>query len=119
MATITPYAGARYQRGHGLGRVFQSLARMAIPLLKGPVMRAGVGLAGDMIRGRSMSQALRNRVRPLVGDVLQTASSRLASGDGGSRRSPRKRARTTSRKRAGAPKRRWQLPHAATDIFTA
>ena len=119
MASITPYAGARFQKGHGLGSVFKSLARMAIPLLKGPVMRAGVGLAGDMIRGRSMSQALRNRVRPLVGDVLHTASSRLAgSSAGNGRRAPRKR-RTTATKRAGtAAKRRRRAPAASKDIFT-
>ena len=119
MASITPYAGARFQKGHGLGSVFKSLARMAIPLLKGPMMRAGVGLAGDMIRGRSMSQALRNRVRPLVGDVLHTASSRLGgSSASNARRSPRKR-RTTTTKRAGTTaKRRRRAPAASRDIFT-
>ena len=66
MTTITPYAGARYQKGHGLANIFRTLFRTAIPLLKGPAVRAGIGLAGDVIRGKSMTQALKNRVAPLL-----------------------------------------------------
>lgn len=118
MVNITPYAGARYQRGHGLGSVFKTLARIAIPLLKGPVMKAGVGLAGDMIRGKTMSQALKNRVRPLVGEVLHTAGSRVAGS--APRRPPVKRRK---KKRAGASaggynKRRRRAAPASRDIFS-
>ena len=46
--TITLFVGAQYQRGHGLGSIFKGLFRSAIPLLKGPVLRAGVRMASDV-----------------------------------------------------------------------
>ena len=76
--TITPFAGARYQRGHGLGSIFKGLFRSAIPLLKGPVLRAGVHMTSDVLRGKTMKQALKNRVAPLVGDLMQAATARPA-----------------------------------------
>ena len=69
--TITPFAGAQYQRGHGLGSIFKGLFRSAILLLKGPVLRAGVHMASDVLRGKTMKQALKNRVAPLVGDLVR------------------------------------------------
>ena len=76
VASIAPFSGARYQRGHGLGSVFKGLWRTAIPLLKGPVMRAGARLAGDVLRGKNMKQALKNRVAPFVGDLMQAMGAR-------------------------------------------
>ena len=73
VAAITPYAGTRYQWGHGLGSVFKGLFRSAIPLLKGPMLWAGVRLAGDVHIGKTMKQALKNRLAPLVGDLMQAA----------------------------------------------
>ena len=73
--TITPFAGAQYQRGHG---PFKGLFCSAIPLLKGPVLRDGVRMASDVLRGKTMKQALKNRVAPLVGDLVQAATPRPA-----------------------------------------
>ena len=76
--TITPFAGAWYQLGRGLGSIFKGLFRSAIPLLKGPVLRAGVRMASDVLRGKTMKQALKNCVAPLVGDLVQAATARPA-----------------------------------------
>ena len=119
MTTITPYAGARYQKGHGLANIFRTLFRTAIPLLKGPAVRAGIGLAGDVIRGKSMTQALKNRVAPFIGDVMKTAGAeRSPSGRGRKTQKPAKR-----RASAGRPvstkkkKRRHHSNHG--DIFSS
>ena len=71
VASITPYAGTQYQWGHGLRSVFNRLFCLAIPLLKGPVLQASVCLAGNLLRGKTMKQALKNHVPPLVGDLMQ------------------------------------------------
>ena len=45
----------------------------SIPLLKGPVLWASMHLTSDVLRGKTMKQALKNRVTLLVGDLLQAA----------------------------------------------
>jgi hypothetical protein len=59
------FAGARVQQGHGLGNLLGGLFRMAIPLLKSGVgvlkreaVKAGVGLAGNMLK-KATSATLR------------------------------------------------------------
>lgn len=80
MVAITPFKGARWQRGYGLGSIFRSLIRTAVPLFKSRVgksiMKAGVGLAGDAIKGRNMKQALRSRFTQGIGDAMNTGSGR-------------------------------------------
>ena len=58
----------------GSCNVFKGLFHSTIPLLKGPVLRASVHLTGDVLRGKTMKQALKNRVTLLVGDLLQASS---------------------------------------------
>ena len=53
--------------------VFKGLFHSAIPLLKGPVLWASVHLTGDVLRGKTMKQALKNRIALLVGNLLQAA----------------------------------------------
>ena len=76
--TIKPLAGAWYQWGHGLRSIFKWLFHSAIPLLKGPVLRAVVRIASSVLRGKTMKQALKNRIAPLVGGLVQAATARPA-----------------------------------------
>ena len=46
------YVGTRYQRGHGLGSIFGSLFKSAVPLLK---------------RGAKTSRSFENRSEPSIG----------------------------------------------------
>ena len=119
VASIAPFSGARYQRGHGLGSVFKGLWRTAIPLLKGPVMRAGARLAGDVLRGKNMKQALKNRVAPFVGDLMQAVGAQAPAGRTMTGRSPVARRR---KRKAPATKtaRRTRARGSArpVDIFT-
>ena len=74
MTTITPYSGASWQRGYGLGSIFRGLFRTAIPLLRSrvgrSVVKTGAGLASDAIRGKNMREALAHRVMQGIGDVV-------------------------------------------------
>ena len=63
------FAGAQYQRGHGLGNLFGSLLRSAMPLTKrGAValgkgaLKTGVRIAGDVLSGQNIKKAAKRRV---------------------------------------------------------
>lgn len=65
---LSVFSGASTQRGHGLGSIFGSIAKLAAPLVRRGVnvlgkqaLRSGVRLAGDVIEGRSPKQALKRR----------------------------------------------------------
>ena len=67
------FAGAQYQRGHGLGSLFGSLLRSAMPLIKrGAValgkgaLKTGVRIAGDVLSGQNVKTAAKRRVTDAV-----------------------------------------------------
>ena len=74
------FAGARYQRGHGLGGIFRGLFRAATPLLKRGAMvlgkqiiRSGGRVARDVAAGKNLKQALRHRGRQGLGEMIDQA----------------------------------------------
>ena len=67
------FAGAQYQRGHGLGSLFRSLLRSAMPLIKrGAValgkgaLKTGVRIADDVLSGQSLKRQPNDASRMLV-----------------------------------------------------
>ena len=90
----------------GLASIFRGIFRTAIPLLKGPTVRVSIGLAEDMLLGKSMTQALTNRVAPFIGGVMKAAGAE--GGPGGGKRKPRRAAKRSSpsTRPASAKKRR-------------
>ena len=63
------FAGAQYQRGHGLGSLFGGLLRSAMPLIKrGAValgkgaLKTGVRIADDVMSGQRIKRATKRRV---------------------------------------------------------
>ena len=68
------FAGAQYQRGHGLGSLFGGLLRSAMPLIKrGAValgrgaLKTGVRIADDVMSGQSIKRQPKDASRMLVG----------------------------------------------------
>jgi hypothetical protein len=58
------YVGTLYQRGHGLGSIFGSLFKSAVPLLKRgaktfgrEALKTGLNLASDVMKGQNVTQA--------------------------------------------------------------
>ena len=102
---IDVYAGRPIMGGQGLGGIFKSGWRLIKPLL-GKVgkkvakraLNAGVGVARDAARGKSVKSALKGRARGMAGQLARD----LASGTSGA---SRKRKRATP-SRAGSVKRR-------------
>ena len=70
MGGALPYfAGAQYQRGHGLGSLFGGLLRSAMPLIKRGavalgkgVLKTGVRVADDVMSGQSIKKAIKRSV---------------------------------------------------------
>ena len=67
------FAGAQYRRGHGLGSLFGSLLRSAMPLIKrGAValgrgaLKTGVRIAGDVLSGQNIKTVAKRRVTDAV-----------------------------------------------------
>ena len=67
------FAGAQYQRGHGLGSLFGGLLRSVMPLLKrGAValgrgaLKTGVRIADDVLSGQNIKTAAKRRVTDAV-----------------------------------------------------
>ena len=74
------FAGARCQRGHGLGGIFRGLFRAATQLLKRGAMalgkqiiRSGGRVAKDVAAGKNFKQALRHRSRQGLGEMIDRA----------------------------------------------
>ena len=58
------FAGAQYQRGHGLGNVLRTLTKFALPILKKgarsvgkQVLKTGMNIAQDAIHGQNIKSA--------------------------------------------------------------
>lgn len=102
------FRGSRYQKGHGLGSLFSSLLRGALPLLKSGakyvgkrVLSTGMKTAGDIIRGENPKTAFKKRLLMEGEDILDDVSrftkkrkrKRNMRGRGGHTTRPRKRKR--------------------------
>ena len=103
-----PYVGRVYQRGYGVGSVFQGLVNVAIPIAKryaGDIgkkmvkrgVRVGIGLATDKLLGRNMSQAAKRRLKSAAVDTLRDVGRTLI---------PRGTAGLVGRRHSRAPIRR-------------
>jgi hypothetical protein len=61
---------SRYQRGHGLGSIFESLFKSAVPLLKRgaknlgrEALKTGLNLASDVMERQNVIQATKSRLK--------------------------------------------------------
>ena len=75
---INVYSGRSFQNGHGLGGALLGLMRSATPLLKTvgkTLLRAGVGVAKDMLAGRTLKSSLKDRGSGALKRLTSTALS--------------------------------------------
>ena len=64
------FEGRRYQRGHGLGSIFEGLFKAAMPLLKNgaktlgrEALKTGLNIVGVVVQGRNIKQAAKSRLK--------------------------------------------------------
>ena len=114
---ITPYSGAPYQRGHGIGAVFKGILRYAIPFAKSGLaksvlktgVRAGASIAADAFRGRNMKEAVKHRVKDAVlATVVESLKRKTA---------PKKKAKKPPPKKKMSPSKAAKIAKARRQIF--
>jgi hypothetical protein len=75
---IAGFRGARFQRGYGIGSIFKSLARYAIPLFKQGAkvvgkraLQAATEVGQDVLQGNNVKEAFKSRGKQAVSDVAK------------------------------------------------
>lgn len=113
-SSMNVFRGSRFQRGHGLGSLFSSLLRGALPLLKTGAkyigkraLSTGMKTAEDIMRGENPKEAFKKRLLMEGEDMLNDVSrftkkrkrrNRNMKGRGKSTTKPKKRKRVGSKK---------------------
>ena len=86
---IAGFRGARMQRGYGIGSIFKSLARYAIPLFKQGAkvvgkraLQAATEVGQDVLQGKNVKEAFKSRGKQAVSDVVENAAKKVMTGKG-------------------------------------
>ena len=100
--SVPRFHGTLYQEGHGLGSVFSSLGRFALPLLKMVAPHLTSGLAEftqqTIRKKKPIKKALKRTARSVGVNVLKDAVKRLSQSGKGGKRRKRKRLQHKKRK---------------------
>lgn len=95
------YQGSSHQRGYGLGGLFRSFFRAAVPLFKSgakavgkQLFRSGVDLLNDVTKGENVEMAVKKRLKEAGNVLTDKASTKVKTLIGsGKRNKKRKRTR--------------------------
>jgi hypothetical protein len=92
---IAGYRGARFQRGYGIGGIFKSLARYAIPLFKQGAkivgkraLQAATEVGQDVLQGKNVGESVKTHGGEIVKDFAEQGARTLLrqTGHGSKRR---------------------------------
>ncbi len=79
--SIAGFRGAHMQRGYGIGSIFKSLARYAIPLFKqgakvvgNRALQAATEVGQDVLQGKNVRESVKSRGKQAASDVAKTLS---------------------------------------------
>ncbi len=83
--SLPVFRGAAYQQGHGLGSLFSSLARFAVPLLKRGAkylgrhaLNTGVQVARDVLEDRrNWRDSAKHRLRSTANTIMEDVEGKL------------------------------------------
>lgn len=103
------YTGALVQKGYGLGGIFRSMGRYALPFLTKAAryigkraIATGARVASDVAAGGNLKKVTKARLREATRDIAEDVGRRLQQSGSGRR----KRKRAPARKKKGTKKRR-------------
>ena len=104
------FIGTSYQRGHGLGSLFKGLLRFVVPIAKSAgksvgreALKAGVGVASDLLDGQNAEVAVRKRANTAAKHLVSKAAKKLQKG-GTIRRRPSRKGINSKKKQVRAIK---------------
>lgn len=116
-AGLPVFSGQAYQRGYGLGNIFGSLFRSAVPLLKQGLktvgkkaLQTGIQVADDVISGQNLKESVKHRAKTAGKELLSSVGSNLSS-----RLQERK---SQSKKRLQSPVKKAKRSKKHSDIFS-
>ena len=115
----TPYyAGAKYQKGHGLGSMFSGMLKSALPLLKKGAMglaksavETGLNIAKDGIEGKNLKDSFNKNLKLAGSGLLNKSLNYVAS----TKRNNKRKHTSTNKKSKKAKKPRVSRNN---DIFS-
>jgi hypothetical protein len=111
---IAGYRGARFQRGYGIGGIFKSLARYAIPLFKRQdakvvgkrALQAATEVGQDVLQGKNVRESVKTHGGKVVKDFAEQGARTLLRQTGhGSKRRRTQRSNLSSVKTQDSPNR--------------
>ena len=111
------FRGSAWQQGYGLGGLFKSLARAAMPMVKSGAkalgkiaLNTGANLLGDVVSGKNLKESAKARGKEAANVAKNRAVNRLQTyaqtGSGRRRRKRSGRSRKRSRKTTARSKKR-------------
>ena len=84
---IVGFRGARIQRGYGIGGIFKSLARIAIPFFKRGVkavskraLKAATEVSQDVLEAKDVIKSAKSRGKQAVSDMAEAAINKVMVG---------------------------------------
>lgn len=111
------YRGASFQRGYGIGGIFRSLFRAAVPLFKSgakavgkQLFHSGVNMLNDVSQGDDIKMALKRRMKEAGKQLTDKAAVKVKTMIGSGRNKKRKR---SAKRSISRPKKKAK----AHDIF--
>lgn len=100
------YYGRHSQHGHGIGSLFRSVGRMALPFLKSigsyfgrQALNTGVNIGNDMLAGQRFKDAASNRLGETTEKIFDDVGKRLQGGQGRKRKGKKKKCVKSKRKK--------------------
>ena len=110
---IAGYRGARMQRGYGIGCIFKSLARYAIPLFKQGAkvvgkraLQAATEIGQDVLQGKNVRESVETQGGKVVKDFAEQGARTLLRQTGHGR----KRRRSQCSNLSSVKKRKLETP---------
>lgn len=92
------YKGSTFQRGYGLGGLFQSFFRAAVPLLKSgakavgkQILHSGVNLLNDVTQGQNVRLAAKRRLKEAGNMLTDKAAAKVKTLIGSGRRNKKRK----------------------------
>ena len=111
---IAGYRGARFQRGYGIGGIFKSLARYAIPLFKQGAkvvgkraLQAATEVGQDVLQGKNVRESVKTHGGKVVKDFAEQGARTLLRQTGHGRkrrRSQRSNLSSVKKQKLEAPR---------------
>ena len=121
---IRVFKGGRYQKGYGLGSIFGSLIKSALPIVKQGIkaigktaLSSGLKVASDGLRGRNLKESFQEHVQDAGNELLHKSLGSLRRVSVGNNKKKRNKSRP-ARRISNLQTKRRKVSSSRSDIFS-